>query len=158
MDRNGKTICGNATLEGAASIGLEKIQVVPTDGNTLVVVQRTDLDLDTDARARGLAIADNRVAELNIDLDPAVLAEQLEEFALDAGDVGYHPEELERLIAEQANGPEGGNEAAAPNLDPGAGRYKVQFGVIVLCKSEAEQEQVYNRLVKEGLTCRVVAT
>src|SRR5579884_1127214 len=48
IDRNGKTICGNATLEGAASIGLENIQVIPTDGNTLVVVQRTDLDLDND--------------------------------------------------------------------------------------------------------------
>jgi hypothetical protein len=158
VDRNGKTICGNATLEGAASIGLDKVHVVPTDGNTLVVVQRTDLDLDTDPRARGLAIADNRVAELNIDLDPAVLAAQLEEFGLNAIDVGYVPEELERLISEQAAGGENGGAASPPNLDPGEGRYKAQFGVIILCASEAEQEREYNEAKANGKNCRVVVT
>src|SRR5712692_877594 len=48
----------------------------------VVVVQRTDLDLETDPRARALAIADNRVAELDLDWDPAVL-DQLRAAGLD---------------------------------------------------------------------------
>lgn len=47
-----------------------------TDGRVLVVVQRTDLDLKKDAPARALAIADNRVAELDLNWDSTVL-EQL---------------------------------------------------------------------------------
>lgn len=73
-DRHGTVVAGNKTLEQARALGLP-IQVVPTDGGTLVVVQRTDLDLRTDARAKALAIADNRVAELDLDWDPAVLAQ-----------------------------------------------------------------------------------
>ena len=35
--------------------------------------------------------------------------------------------------------------------------YKEQYGVIVLCKDEQEQEAVYNRLAEEGYECKVVA-
>ena len=34
--------------------------------------------------------------------------------------------------------------------------YKNQYGVIVICKSEQEQEGVYNRLSAEGFECKVV--
>ena len=57
MDRNGKVIAGNKTLESAADIVLSDAIVVPTDGKQLVVVQRVDVDLDTPA-GRELAIAD----------------------------------------------------------------------------------------------------
>jgi hypothetical protein len=35
--------------------------------------------------------------------------------------------------------------------------YSEQYGVIVRCADEAEQEQIYNRLTDEGFTCKVVA-
>lgn len=35
--------------------------------------------------------------------------------------------------------------------------YKEQYAVIVICKDEGEQEQVYNRLKEEGHTLKVVA-
>lgn len=35
--------------------------------------------------------------------------------------------------------------------------YSEQYGVIVMCADEAEQEQIYNRLTDEGYTCKVVA-
>jgi predicted 3-demethylubiquinone-9 3-methyltransferase (glyoxalase superfamily) len=35
--------------------------------------------------------------------------------------------------------------------------YKEQYGVIVMCKDEQEQEAVYNRLAEEGYECKVVA-
>ena len=36
--------------------------------------------------------------------------------------------------------------------------YKEQYGVIVMCKNESEQEEIYNRLTAEGYECKVVAT
>lgn len=34
--------------------------------------------------------------------------------------------------------------------------YRAQFGVIVICADEKEQEAVYERLRKEGLTLKIV--
>ena len=59
-------------MEQAKHLGLP-VTVVPTTGQELVVVQRVDLDARTDPRAQALAVADNRVAELDLDWDPAVL-------------------------------------------------------------------------------------
>ncbi len=75
IDKNGVVIGGNKTLESAVDLGFDDVLVVETDGRTLVAVQRTDLDLDADPRARELAYADNRVAEVDLDWDTAVLAE-----------------------------------------------------------------------------------
>lgn len=36
--------------------------------------------------------------------------------------------------------------------------YKEQYGVIVMCKDEIEQEEIYNKLLEEGYECKVVAT
>lgn len=35
-------------------------------------------------------------------------------------------------------------------------KYQQQYGVIVLCKNEAEQKEIYERLAAEGLTLKVV--
>lgn len=45
-----------------------------------------------------------------------------------------------------------------PDLTPGPDGYKEQYGVIVICEDEAEQERVYETLKDEGYTCRVVTT
>lgn len=77
-DRDGNVIAGNKTLEAAEDLDLP-IRVIQTDGRELVVVQRTDLELDgPDDRARRLAYADNRAGELGLDWDAAALAEDIE--------------------------------------------------------------------------------
>ncbi len=73
-DKHGRIIAGNTTHEAAIDIGLTDAVVVKTDGTKLVVVQRTDLDLDSPA-ARALAIADNRTSEVGLRWDTARLAE-----------------------------------------------------------------------------------
>ena len=73
VDRSGNIIAGNATHEAAIDIGLTDAVIVKTDGTKLVVVQRTDLDLDSPA-ARALAVADNRTSEVGLNWDPGVLA------------------------------------------------------------------------------------
>src|SRR5689334_3519334 len=71
-DKNGVVLAGNKTLARAKELGF-KVRIVETDGKELVVVQRLDLDLEHDKAARELAIADNRVAELDLDWDAPVL-------------------------------------------------------------------------------------
>ena len=61
IDRHGTIIAGNKTYERAKQLDIP-VQVVKSDGTTLIAVQREDLDLETDPRARALAVADNRVA------------------------------------------------------------------------------------------------
>lgn len=65
LDKHNRVIAGNKTLERAADQGFDEVIVVPTDGKQLVAVQRVDLDLD-EPKARELAIADNRVGEVDL--------------------------------------------------------------------------------------------
>lgn len=91
IDKNGILIAGNKTTEAAAELGLEDAIIVPTDGTKLVVVQRTDLDLATDAKAKELAIADNRTGEIGLAWDNAVLEELAQDVILDDW---FTPEEM----------------------------------------------------------------
>jgi DNA modification methylase len=72
IDRHGHIIAGNKTVEQAKRLNLP-LRVVRTDGRQLIAVQRDDLDLATDARAKALAIADNRVGELDLAWDVDLL-------------------------------------------------------------------------------------
>ena len=83
VDKNGFIIAGNKTAQAALNEGVNDAIVVPTSGDKVVVVQRTDLDLSTDPRAKQLAIADNRVAELNLEWDADALAELATEIDLE---------------------------------------------------------------------------
>jgi DNA modification methylase len=74
VDRNNRVIAGNKTVEAARAAGLDSITVIETDGTSLVAVQRGDLDLRKDKKARELAIADNRVSEIDLEWNPEVLA------------------------------------------------------------------------------------
>lgn len=102
VDREGRVIAGNKTLERAAELGLQ-VRVVETDGKELVVVQRRDLSLDSPA-GRGLAIADNRVAEVDLEWDPAVL-KAMQDDGLDLGEF-FLEDELAELMGQ--DGPAAG--------------------------------------------------
>lgn len=73
VDKAGRVIAGNKTLETAAEIGLDDVIVVQTDGKQIVAVQRMDLDLANDEAARMLAYADNRTSEVDLSFDPKQL-------------------------------------------------------------------------------------
>ncbi len=61
IDENGLILAGNGTYEAAVEAGIESVQVVPANGETIIAVQRTGL---TDEQKRRLALYDNRTAEL----------------------------------------------------------------------------------------------
>ena len=60
---DGTVIAGNATIDSAASAGLDDVIVVETDGTKVVAVKRTDVAPGSEQFHR-LALADNRAAEL----------------------------------------------------------------------------------------------
>lgn len=63
-DKNGKLIAGNKTLEAAVAAGIENVTVIETDGTEIVVVKRTDLDINT-PRGIKAKILDNSVSAHN---------------------------------------------------------------------------------------------
>jgi hypothetical protein len=113
-DRKGRVIAGNKTVARATQMGLP-IRVVQTDGKELVVVQRADLDLEHDRSARQLAVADNRVSELDLEWDGDVLKAFRDE-GLDL-EPFFLPDELTDLLHEDVDGP---CETEAPPLDRAA--------------------------------------
>ena len=85
LDKHGKVIAGNKTLEGTVAAGFndEDIIVVKTDGTKLVVVQRTDLDLDT-RKGKEMALADNATSKANLAWDYEALSTDFESVELEA--------------------------------------------------------------------------
>lgn len=63
VDADGVAIAGNGVLEQAQVLGLP-VRVIETDGDTLIVVLRTDLATD-DPRRVALALADNQLGQLS---------------------------------------------------------------------------------------------
>jgi DNA modification methylase len=114
VDRHGVIIAGNKTFEEAKALGLD-VRVVDADGKALVVVRRTNLDLATDPEARKLALADNRVGEVNLEWDPSLL----ESFAADGIDLTtlWTPQELERLVGHGLHAGATSDDAVVPIAD-----------------------------------------
>jgi len=97
VDKDGHVIAGNKTLAAARKAGL-KIRVIPSRRDELVVVQREDLDLDdSTGEARRLAYLDNRVAELDLEWDVEILAQDVAA-GLDLDALGFLDKELQKLL------------------------------------------------------------
>ena len=145
IDKNGQIIAGNKTTEAAASIGLdEDVIVVPTDGTKLVAVQRTDIDLNS-KEGRELAIADNRIGEINLDWD----VEELAALADDGVELGdwWSDEELNELLND-ASLPQAG-DGDDSDTTPDEAQIRVQYGDLwrcgnhhVLCGDSTKTEDV----------------
>lgn len=95
-DKDGKLIAGNKTALRAADIGIEDVIIVETDGSQLVVVQRTDVDLNSQ-QGRAMAIADNRVAEVDLEWDAERLKQLIDE-GIPVSDF-FPQDELDQILA-----------------------------------------------------------
>lgn len=110
VDKQGRTIAGNKTLQSASDIDLP-IRVVETDGKELVVVQRTDLDLNS-KKARELGIADNRSSQVGLEWDADILSHLKDEGVELSG--MFTEKELAALL------PQGESKDAEPQIDKAA--------------------------------------
>jgi hypothetical protein len=144
-DKDGALIAGNQTLQAALDAGIEEVIEIETDGKALVVVKRTDLDLDDpeSTAAIELGYMDNRSHEISFRLDTEQIAADI-----DAGvdmSLMYTPGELDLLV---------------PDLDAdeetgGAKAISDQYICFVECASEAELAALFEELQARGFQCRV---
>jgi hypothetical protein len=145
IDEDGVILAGNATVEAAGQLGIENVQIVETDGNTLVAVRRTGL---TNRQKERLAILDNRAGEL-AEWDATVLAELLED-GLPLDDL-FHSEELSKLLEDAVT-----DITGIKAMDGGEVGIPEQFMVMVTCTDEARQTELLEQLTAEGWTCRAL--
>lgn len=131
---HGEIVEGHGRYEAAKRLGLDNVPIIRLD------------DL-TDEQRRKYALIHNKLT-MNSPFDIEVLNVELAE--LGAEDMGVFGFEIAEPFAE-LEVPE------SPSGDAGF-NYKEQYGVIVMCKNEVEQEKIYNRLTDEGFDCKVVAT
>jgi hypothetical protein len=144
---DGETFDGSARVEiGAATFGDVEPIVIESDGSRPIIHVRTDIPSARDPRALRLGIAANKIAADNLAWDNDALAAIAAE--VDLGRL-FNDEEWASLgIGDPQSKPE-------PELED---NYQEQYGVIVLCANAAEQEEIYNRLLEQGYTCKVVVT
>jgi DNA modification methylase len=116
LDKNLNIIAGNKTHGKAGEQGIENVILVHTTGDQLVAVVRDDLDINS-KEARGLAIADNQVAVVDIAFD----GEELARLQLEGVDLGpmFREDELDALFDDAAGigGDGDGTEAPEPQID-----------------------------------------
>ncbi len=75
IDENNVILSGNGVVEAAAQAGIDRVQVVDADGETIIAVRRTGL---TPAQKVRLSLFDNRAAEM-AEWDTDALAELLDQ-------------------------------------------------------------------------------
>lgn len=140
VDKNNVIVAGHTRLKAAQKLGLEEVPVIVAD------------DL-TPEQVKAFRLADNKVGELAT-WDFSRLEEELTNIDMDMGAFEF---DLNELLANEndSNGEYAENDDDI-NTESNF-NYKEQYGVIVTCNSEAEQEEVYNRLTEEGFNCKVVA-
>lgn len=130
---------GNLRREGAKA---GKIKEVPA----VIYYPETEEDKETIKRR---AILDNGSFGA---WDYDTLANEWDDQPLqDWGVPAWKEEGVESVDGEPAPTDEGGTSSGTPF------NYEAQYGVIVTCRSEDEQMEVYNRLTGEGYECKVVS-
>lgn len=128
IDKNNVIVCGHTRYKAANKLGLESVPCVVAD------------DL-TDEQIKAYRLADNKVSEL-AEWDIDLLGEELGEiFDIDMSDFGFNLEQEEETQTERKD------------LSDKVGE---TYEVIIECDNEMEQAEIYDRLRKEGLSCRVL--
>ena len=149
---NDVVIGGNQTYEAALEADAVKGWVeIETKGAVGVATKRIDWSDHRVPEAIKAAYADNRVSQLNFDLNPeqfrediAVLAELEDEI----DPVLYTQDETEALL----------KLADGNNEDPpdDEGDWENKYAIAIWCNSERHQERVYNDLTSQGYQCKVM--
>lgn len=135
---DGEIFDGSARIETAfTKFGEIEPIVIETDGHTPIIVKRMDIPSANHPKAKELAIAANRVAELNLNWDVEVILELREEIDLS----GYfYDNEIDLLVGTEEGESEGESEDAP--LSFGGGDFGDKHALaIILEEDEYEQWQ-----------------
>ena len=111
------------------------------------------LDHLTPKQQRAYVLADNKLA-LNAGWDNELLQQEVMALSMaefDLSLLGWDEGELAGMLD-----PEGINDDPPPGADDPGKEYSQKYAVAVECADEAEQERVYEELVGNGYTCRLL--
>lgn len=129
-------VAGHGRVMAARKLGIEELPVV-------------FLDHMSDEQRRAYVLVDNQLT-MNSGFDETILENELD--AIVDTDMSKYdfdiPEQAEALGDEQHDGDDSYDVHASVDE---------QYGVIVYCKDENDQERTYNALEGDGMTCKVVA-
>lgn len=137
IDKDNGIIAGHGRVEAARKLGLKTV--------TCLLVEHL-----TDIQRKAYILADNKLA-LDSKWDDEMLKLELEELNGSNFDIDFLDFDM-NLDTELETGINVSGTAEKEIA------YQEQYGVIVICKDEAEQEKVYEELFSKGYECRVVAT
>lgn len=134
IDEKNEIIAGHGRLMASQQLKMEEVPCIVLSGLT-------------DAQKKALVIADNRIAE-QAGWDEDLLKLELislDEMGFDYSDLGFDFEfdEIDNINFD--------NESCAPKEQ----QYKEKFLIIVDCKTEIEQQEIFYKLTNQGIECRV---
>lgn len=137
IDKNNGIIAGHGRVEAAKKLNMETVPCIFVEHLTEI-------------QKRAYILADNKLA-LDSGWDEEMLKIELEELSESNFDIDFLNFDIDlnkdaELEISENTTPE--KEIA----------YKEQYGVIVMCKDEQEQEKIYDELSERGYDCKVVAT
>lgn len=136
VDKNNRIIAGNKTHANAEAAGIDDAVIVETDGKKLVVVKRTDIDLDT-KQGREMALADNATVKVDLEWDTEQLESIADDFGIDADEW-----EIDALKNETTQ---------IKNVE-----IDFSYRIEISCKDEQEQEALFNEMTERGYECRIL--
>ena len=129
IDKDNVIVCGHTRYKASKKLGLEVVPCVIAD------------DL-TEEQIKAYRLADNKVSEL-AEWDIDLLGEELDDiFNIDMSDFGFDLSEDEPTAPTERK-----------DLSDKVGE---TYEVLIECDSEEQQAEIYERVRKEGLSCRVL--
>jgi len=145
--RDGMIIAGNATVDAAAAAGIERVKIVHTNGEELIVHVRDDLE-SGDKRATLLGLYDNRSSDLS-EWDMDTLIDIQDEFKNDpAFDHIFNDRDFDKIMF----GNEGSQQTdASPQLDT-----LFAYRVVVDCADEHDQAALIAELESQGRSVKAL--
>lgn len=141
IDEADRLVYGSGVLAAAKAEGMAEVPCNVAHGLT-------------EAQRRGYTQADNRLSELGTWDEESLRAElaDLAGLGLDLEIMGFSADDL-GLQDQEEEAEDKAAEKSGDNF-----HYKEQYGVIVMCADEAQQQEVYEDLTARGYECKVVAT
>jgi hypothetical protein len=138
--RSGMVVVGEGRARAAMLIPGCKVPVV-------------EQDFESEAEELAFLAADNQLSDLSSrdrDATAALIARiKAAQPAFNMAATGYAEAQIKKMMGSLT----AGAKPAANTFN-----YKPQFGVIIVCETEAAQEETYNALTSQGYTCKVVTT
>lgn len=133
IDEKGFIIEGEGRYLAQKDMGVKEIEVI----------KLTHL---TEEQKVAYMLVHNKLT-MNTGFDLDLLEEELSKISsIDMKEFEFDIKEIEEELEEE-------KKIQEPSFN-----YKEQYGVIVICKDETEQEKVYNNLLNQGYECKVVTT